>query len=256
MTPLAHQLARYLTVPIKRRPEVWRGPELGLLLNDIHCFEVTDVLDLAGEICRTAVGRVGSVLGDRLFLPAPRTWLEAIVDGARYAYLLEKWDEESVCVIPVSADGIGETFHIELSAAWSERVPPMAEVIRGLLYIINSPKIFGRRQHMPHVGLEKKLRDAKPTIGSYPLHAWQEILLEARPTYFDDSGVEHEAHLTGRKCLHFCRAHLRVRNGRLETVSSHWRGDPALGIKRTRYKVAPPKDSKPRKHRDGEIAVR
>jgi hypothetical protein len=50
-------------------------------------------------------------------------------------------------------------------------------------------------------------------------------------------GTVHEAHYTGEKCLHFCRSHLRVRNGRLEQVKAHWRGNPSLGIKQTRYKL-------------------
>lgn len=115
--------------------------------------------------------------------------------------------------------------------------PSIPFQIYAALAIINTPRIIGRKQHMPHRGLEKNLLKNQRTIGQFPLHAWTEITLEATPRYVED-GQEHEAHLTGRKCLHFCRAHLRVRNGRLELVSSHWRGDPALGIKRSRYRVA------------------
>lgn len=104
-----------------------------------------------------------------------------------------------------------------------------------LLVLINTPKIIGRRQHMPHRGLERALLKSKAPVGKYPLHAWSEILLKVRPPEVDEN--DHEAHLTGRKALHFCRAHLRIRLGRLEYVRSHWRGDPALGIKQSRYRV-------------------
>jgi hypothetical protein len=35
------------------------------------------------------------------------------------------------------------------------------------------------------------------------------------------------------------RSHLRhYRDGKVTVIPAHWRGDPALGIKRTRYLVA------------------
>jgi hypothetical protein len=46
-----------------------------------------------------------------------------------------------------------------------------------------------------------------------------------------------EGHLTGEKCLHFVRTFLRVRMGQLEYVDAHWRGNPALGMKRSRYRL-------------------
>jgi hypothetical protein len=41
------------------------------------------------------------------------------------------------------------------------------------------------------------------------------------------------------RALHFVRAHLRLRLGRVELVRPHWRGDAQLGIKRPAYLVAP-----------------
>ena len=105
------------------------------------------------------------------------------------------------------------------------------------LGLINTPKLIGRRQHMPHAGLEKALRREQKIIGTYPLHAWTEILLECRPTPNVAGEEDYEAHLTGRKCLHFCRAHLRLKGGKVEFVRSHYRGDPALGFKQARYRV-------------------
>ena len=106
-----------------------------------------------------------------------------------------------------------------------------------MLAIINSPKIIGRRQHMPHRGLERALIAKQKAIGKFPLHAWTEIQLKVTPPKDMSSDAPAEDHLTGQKALHFCRAHLRVRMGRLEVVRAHWRGDAALGIKRSRYKV-------------------
>jgi hypothetical protein len=113
-------------------------------------------------------------------------------------------------------------------------------LIHVLLSFINTPKVFGRRQHMPHRGLERALLAQQKAIGKFPLHAWTEIKLEVAVPKDLSEEAEHEDHLTGRKALHFCRAHLRHMNGALVFVRPHWRGDASLGIKRSRYNVVPP----------------
>jgi len=105
------------------------------------------------------------------------------------------------------------------------------------LALINTPRLIGRKQNMPHRGLEKALARAKGLVGKFPLRAWTELKLSVADIGRRADGTVHEAHYTGEKCLHFCRAHLRVRNGRLERVTAHWRGNPALGIKQTRYAI-------------------
>lgn len=116
-------------------------------------------------------------------------------------------------------------------------------VAYAILAIINSPRIVGRRTHRPHAGLQRALRRARGLgVGKFPLRGWTEIILEITPPQVDVSGRVHETRLTGRRALHFVRQHLRIRNGGLELVSAHWRGDAALGIKRSRYKVVPPRN--------------
>lgn len=88
---------------------------------------------------------------------------------------------------------------------------------------------------MPHRGLERALIANQKLVGKFPLHAWTEIKLHVTPP--KEAEGEHEAHLTGERALHFCRAHLRIRLGRLEVVKAHWRGNPAIGIKQSRYTV-------------------
>ena len=120
-------------------------------------------------------------------------------------------------------------------------LPPMGALMAYAelaMILINSPHIIGRRQHMPHAGLERQLTRGLAG-GKFPLHAWTEIKLQvAKPVEIDD-GEPHEAHLTGRRALHFVRKHIRIRLGQLEYVSAHWRGDPSIGIKRSRYTVKP-----------------
>lgn len=82
-------------------------------------------------------------------------------------------------------------------------------------------------------------------VGKFPLNAWTEIMLEMTPPPAPEGPSTCEVRLSGTKALHFCRAYLRLRLGRLELVSSHWRGDGALGIKQSRYVLTPPRDGRP-----------
>jgi len=111
--------------------------------------------------------------------------------------------------------------------------------IYAALALINTPRIIGRRTRLPHAGLQRKLAAMHHMVGKYPLQAWHEVVLEVGPPKVDSREVE--GRLTGARALHFCRAYLRVRNGMVEIVNAHWRGDPALGIKQTRYRLELPR---------------
>lgn len=272
MTPLAHRIAKELTAPVRRRSFHSDTGQLRVLPNisRAHCFEVSAVLPLMGDLI-DAAEKGGSPLRDEyIFLPANPTWIELSVgaEKGRVGFMLYQPScpgGELMCPpapkviewVFVGSDsfGVAESgaFVVEQGAHMLQYAdidlpedcqPPghkmLQDVAVAALAIINTPRLIGRCQHMPHRGLERSLRGVG-AIGRYPLHAWHEIILEARPTYYDHAGVEREAHLTGRRCLHFCRSHLRVRSGRLELVSAHWRGDPALGIRRARYQVIPPR---------------
>lgn len=103
-----------------------------------------------------------------------------------------------------------------------------------MLDLINTPGIIGMKQHDLHRGLAKQLS----RIGSYPLRGWTEIVLKTNTVH-----ARGEPSLTGpafHKCLHFVRSHeRRYQSGHIALIPAHWRGDPALGIKRTRYRVEP-----------------
>jgi len=265
MTPLAHRLAKQLCLPVKEREVFWQGNAHNLrdALDDTHFFEATEVLPLLPIVMDREKGVSEQFFFDRVFLPAPKTWIE-FKNGAghRIGILLESpegstWARASYFFDEVagplgSLSTISDDYQVH---AGEVAVPNFVKELWGdgffagtlavaqwILVIINSPKVLGRRQMMPHRGLERRLLKAGVLSGKFPLRAWTELTLEATPTHVDTSGEVHEARLTGQKCLHFCRKHLRVRNGRLEVVSAHWRGDPALGIKRTRYRLTPPRE--------------
>lgn len=237
---------------------------------DVHCFDVTEIRTVAVDLA----GNVGRIIGspETTFLPAQKTWIEytspptaydlstwcdprAAIDPngkvSRTGWLLEQ-SSKSRSIISITeafqqGDFFGSTMRspdcLDLETGRNEfgrqldAFGPDNMLIAFLLFI-NTPKVIGRQQHMPHRGLEKSLLRDRKLIGHFPLHAWTEIKLHIGVPVDMQSEVGGEAHLTGNKALHFCRAHLRVRLGRLEFVRSHWRGDPALGIKRSRYKLS------------------
>jgi hypothetical protein len=269
MTPLAHKLAKFLIDRKARKGTFWEdnSSRLRSALDDIHCFEVTEIVPHLPQMIaalRQDTSKASSVFETYSFLPAPKTWIEYKnpICG-RLGYLLCEDKERQVARVDLLFDK-GATHLGEISLCSSNissaggvyLLPPafrqrysdadgpmlidsLLAAPQFFLLFVNSPKIIGRRQRMPHAGLERRLTRALG-YGSFPLHAWHEIKLEvAKPVEIDD-GKPHEAHLTGARALHFCRAHLRVKQGRLEYVSSHWRGDPAVGVKRARYRLTAP----------------
>lgn len=258
MTPLAHRIVKELTLP-KRRRTFDDKANLLAHMDDIHCFDVSDIFEMASDLSRDMIegNRVPTeTLG---FLPAQRTWIEwSYPDGNRWGVLLEGRTDDDVVRCTWAATK-GRAFasnpvvgRLLLSPkSWSGEFPApyedgsaTVETMKGwlgwlyaVLAIINTPRVIGRRQHMPHRGLERRLTRALGVQGRFPLNAWTEIKLQVASTRDASGDASTEAHLTGLRALHFCRAHLRIRLGRLEFVSSHWRGDASIGIKQSRYKL-------------------
>jgi hypothetical protein len=244
-------------------------------LDNIHCFEISRCMSLISDT-QHRLRKAGKEASDGLFatfgfLPAPKTWIEWKLLGSemRLAVLLTDsgsmqrdyesdrvegtalvtlMGRQSAATMGWVVPSMGRFLHEDnpYEGIWPEEAPHKARTEEGIggllslcqigLVLINSPRIIGRSQHMPNRALERELTRGFGR-GKFPLHAWTEIKLEvAKPPEIDD-GEPHEAHLTGRRALHFCRKHIRIRNGQLEYVSAHWRGDPALGIKRARYMV-------------------
>ena len=107
------------------------------------------------------------------------------------------------------------------------------------LALINTPRIIGQRIHRPHERLEREKLKKLGLVGKFPLHAWTEIILKIAPPDDRTGEPSVEGHLTGERCLHFCRTYIRVRLGMIEYIEGHWRGNPALGMKRSRYRLEP-----------------
>lgn len=251
MTPLAHRIVKELTLPVKHRTF---KDQCGLLprMNDIHCFEITDVLDAAFDLAHSEWkhDRTSDYMA---FLPAPKTWIEFThkssifrtgvllesrgTDGAESRWAAGNADgfvsDPNVGWLKLSGDGLIGSKHFRVRPTTTGSEWTLA--LYAVLAMINTPRIIGRVQHMPHRGLEKALLANRSLVGKFPLRAWTEIKLHITPPVIAGVPEPVEAHLTGRKAYHFVKAYTRVSSGKL--VAAYWRGDPSLGIIRSRYRV-------------------
>jgi hypothetical protein len=263
MTPLFQKVVKELTLPRRARSFVDPAGMLSML-EDVHCFEVSAVVDIANTLA-SKMNECGQLDGETTFLPAPRTWIEFVDDIGRVGVLLVERGGNADIVIAVNYGDVFEScdtrcslqLHTSALAEVSSLPAPnwyteaildkdrfsgnVSAPIYALLALINTPRVINRKTHAPHRGLERALLRARGVQGKFPLNAWTEIKLEVRPPHDCSGEVPEEQHLTGARALHFCRAHLRIRMGRLELVSAHWRGDASLGIKRSRYSLVPPR---------------
>jgi hypothetical protein len=260
MTPLAYAIVKETWLPEKRRTFF---DQHGLLrkMADIHCFDISDVFELADDLAKRWHGESspGGLWGDFAvdqtfaFLPAPKTWIEWDGDGPgeKVGVLLEEQDGLALCTVAGSnargfwsADEIvialqsHDEFELRFTGKFLSKAEQSTLIFRlyAFLALINSPETIGRRQHGPHRTLERIARK-RLGYGVFQLHPWTEIKLRVnKPDHIDD-GEPHEPYLTGKRALHFCRAHVRVQRGKLVYVTSHWRGDPSIGIRQSRYQV-------------------
>jgi hypothetical protein len=278
VTPLAAYLAGQIVARPKHRRDVWQHPEnikrLQRNFEDAHYFEASECIPIIGELAgnfKNGGGATDSLFETYSFLPAPKTWIEwKRYDGHRIAMFCEEIDGHlsafgSAGLIRCTAfcremaehagylSRHGGDYYDGHPGAARERsfptyltslgkvtdfFPALLSFVHCCILLINSPKIIGRKQHMPNAGLERRLTSVLGA-GKFPLHAWTELKLHVNKPLEIDDGEPHEAHLTGRRALHFVRKHIRIRRGQLEYVTAHWRGDPAIGIKQTRYVVQP-----------------
>lgn len=210
-------------------------------LREPHCFDLTDALPIVDAVQQAPL----VALEATLFLPARETWLEwRAQTGARRGYYLRTQPNGgSFQVFQFGEDGIEYIATLRVGAFGvddlgashdPDEAALAALVVSVCLAIINTPRLISRREHPPHRGLRREM--ARSDCSNIELRAWTEIRLEVTPR-LATGDLSMPERLTGRKCLHFCRSHLRVQNGRLVVVRPHWRGDAALGVKQQDYRV-------------------
>ncbi|MEQ1883310.1 MAG: hypothetical protein ABL878_20345, partial [Burkholderiales bacterium] len=67
-------------------------------MNNCHCFEITDVLELVVDLANKIFDDPISTQ-ELAFLPGPHTWLEFFDDGLRRAYLIVAGDDQCVAKV-------------------------------------------------------------------------------------------------------------------------------------------------------------
>ncbi|MBS1015173.1 hypothetical protein [Acetobacter persici] len=261
MTPLAQAILKDMnrTKNCKKMPG---GIMVIKKLEECTFFDATNVLDAAMDL----QGKMIEVDSgdDLIFLPSNPVFIEFYEPehrSVRYGFMLEEQKGDIIQTeFQLNRRGKYQWFnrrtsHLDLFRKHDpdrhpnarERTNQLRKLffdwpIAAILAMINSPRIISRKTHLPQSYEQKHLANKKTPVGKYPLQAWTELLLEVTPPK-DESGLpERETVLTGERALHFVRAHLRIVGGKLVRVSAHWRGNAALGIKRTRYTVIPPKN--------------
>lgn len=278
MPPLAQFLKRQSMARPKDRIGIWSDPKnvetLKADLDGITCFEITAALPLVRQLAETLNtyedNKLGEFITANAFLPAPKTWIErradkipddlprvailldpsppGVLPGAAGITFVSLFAAESMSIAGVlTQDDPRRVYCVESAnhEAYPGDIPldqeQRAEILRTARYalaIINSPKVVSRQQHPPHKGLMREVRRHKNFGEAFQLLPWHEIKLQITKPRAIDDGVPHQDQITGQRALHFVRKFMRIRLGRLEYVSAHWRGDPALGIHQSDYRVS------------------
>lgn len=240
------------------------------------CFECSDVADLAYEMTLKQITESRNEAGERgfalapassAFLPHQQTWVEFragfLAQKTRIGALFYGMEMPEYSGLPCAAVflilkrpdffGLFGSFALPLYSEANANITfdvskflqggPLDEYIisfcaqvYAFLAFINSPRIVGRAENKPHRGLERSLKRSQIIPANSGLRPWTEIKLDIMPPA-ENAGQNAAERLTGKKALHFCRSFLRIRNGKLERVRSHWRGDASLGVVRSTYKL-------------------
>ena len=253
MTPLYHRLVKRLTLPERSRERLDDPHGLLADLSDVQCFECSavrsmmDYLTAAGREVHTGERPLVQADHSHFFQPVPRSWLEWVsTDGRRLAIFAKSLNDvyavvetkASIAAMRLVENGVAVCS--DLARVYKSnpnvRVQSFLGWCLAALAIINSPSVVGRRERPAHKGLALKIatRDGP----AFEVHPWYEIRLEVfKPRDIDD-GEPHKDRIVGHRALHFGRAFLRIRLGKVEHVGVRWRGDPALGIQAS-YRVKP-----------------
>jgi hypothetical protein len=271
VTPLAHAIAADRTLPRRKRRFGDAFDELELL--NCQFFDFSQIVPLMVTViekfgARTRSGDLSAWPCESLFLPAARCWFEfsgasigtdklppmegAALDVKYIALLLDVNERGQICIVEhvrllASGDLLRERLparftpggYLETSCPPSreEHAVALAAMVLACCVLINSPRVVATQQTPPHRGLQRTLTSMGVLGDGVRLREWTTVLLDVGPPPLGAESAEDRPRFLGARALHFCRRYLRVRLGRLEVVSPHWRGDPTLGTVRKSYRV-------------------
>lgn len=280
MTPLAHRIIKDMTLPVKRRTMTLEPALLAHFREEVHCFEVTAIQDLATDLKNQMLDSgLPSISG--AFLPAERTWLEWIIPDDPD----EKMPKARVGVMLVRCrDGFADVFETiggdmgprqrfgrlalsdeleKISVAYPEWDLETEKHYIRLDPHLPAPHTPDRPAYSfmwtlyalllaintPHI-TSRTQHDPHRGLAREVL-AHRKLLgifplqawteITLKPGVID-SEEQHDAvtGTTGTVALHWTRAHRRRIHGVWTMISDYWSGDGSLGIRQSRYKVVPP----------------
>lgn len=199
---------------------------------------------------------------ERLFMPSPNMWIEWESDVERVGHYLSATDEDGcqgyivavtqplrmqyhtaiaegrfdlarsrrgVAFDPtrLTVDGQPGRFDLPMRS----RGYDMGNVLRAALMLINSPKVVHQ-----HEATRRRENRGRARRSEVPLLTFHRVMIDLAASEVHAQSKEGRED-GAKKPMHHVRAHLRFKQGRIELVRSHWRGDPAMGIKRPHYAI-------------------
>lgn len=245
-----------------------RGEHFPQILSPaLRCFEVTDIRDLAFQLAFQNEWEWASGEDRATFSPAPLSWIELVnSNGCLQAFLLEDRPDKQASTVWPDKTGLltnvrlitcfsltdeGVSVHDTFTACnydgrgkvfvpqdWRDedrvRCMAWARFCSALCSVINTPKISNHVKHVPSEKLKRKFTRANK---GHPMPRWTKVTLDVAAPKVTRTASEREDEVLSGRALHLCRSFIRIRQGKLERVRSHWRGDPAFGVVRADYEV-------------------
>lgn len=129
----------------------------------------------------------------------------------------------------------GEKDPIALATGTAPARKVFAPILVAILALMNSPKLVRTKQHTM-----EKFNARRIKRGKYPYFPHHEVYLNVDKHAFEVQQGQGDG---PERCLHFVRAHPRFyvhpryKEASVTIVQPHWRGNPELGIKNSRYNM-------------------
>ncbi|SDT97337.1 hypothetical protein [Stappia sp. ES.058] len=232
MTPLAARLFKAAHEPVRRD-----------LLHS-QFFECTALVPLALEM-RAADKNDGGYSPDAQ-LPAPKTFIEAVIDGNRRAFLCSEGTNDGFSIQGLVADDIDIARRIWAGGFWpgsdkfivqeSKTLPRAVQaavmldlqLVEKMLLLLGQPGLVDRDRQSTDKRIVRAARDAG--YGEVP--QWH--VCRVRP---GQHGVwdESETSLSRERQLHYVRKHFKPSVNKW--IEGYWRGNADLGVSLKWYKA-------------------
>lgn len=229
MTPLAAKMFRLGHEPTQKE------------LAAAQFFECTALTSMALEMRRSDPPESG--YSENARLPAPRTLLEALIQGRRVAFACQEHDDGSG---KISINSIAEQDNGNIVIAWQAAFKPgthehtfiederpvgdrQDSILIGLflvekyLCIINQPGLVEHRERDTD---KRVIREAAKANVKTPPAKWHECRI--RPGVHGVSSDNVKEHR--ERQLHYVRKHLKPSLGPDRWIDGYWRGNADLGI--------------------------